>query len=119
MAETGPLNPSEHFSFDQMVVPGANPDLAQRANLAILCDPTLEAIRSLLGVPLEIVSGFDPDDPEHAEGLGCNFRVHGWPLKAALDAIYASPIPVQILSLEEGKDRSFHIHLSVPPAVTA
>ena len=46
MSETGPLNPSEHFSFEQMVCAGANPTPDQMANLQALCDPSLEAVRS-------------------------------------------------------------------------
>ena len=113
MSETGPLDPSEHFSFDQMVSAGADPTHDQMANLQALCDPSLEAVRSLLANPLEIVKGFDPTDPGHADGLAVDFTVPGWALRDAYNAISGSTIPFSGLQLEGTPAGPWHIELSI------
>lgn len=117
MAETGALNPSEHFNFAQMVVAGADPTPQQASNLVALCDGSLELVRSLLNAPLEIVKGLDPSDPEHAEGLAADFLAPGWIVNDAVAAIQGHlEIPQSAVRLEEGADGIWHIHFAIGEA---
>lgn len=91
---------SEHFSLEELTrsetatrhgIPNT-PNRDQAAALGLLCVDLLEPARALLGVPLQVSSGFRCPD--------LNARVGGQPNSAHLDGRAADFIPIG-LSLDQ------------------
>jgi len=110
MADTGALNPSEHFWFGQMVRKGFVPTPEQSDNLVWLCEQVMEQIRSIYSQPPEIVKGWDPEDELHREGLACDFRLSGVPLVQLSYELVMSTMPIARAYIEPD-GMQWHIHV--------
>jgi hypothetical protein len=128
MAETGALNPSEHFSFDEMTVTSTGlpnvPGAACQANLVRLCDDLMEPIRSLLNQPLHVNSGYRSPAVNHAvggasnsahlEGRACDFKpTNGMAIRDAFDVIRRSTLPIDKILLECHGANTWWIHVQI------
>lgn len=90
------------------------PDVDQLANLQRLCEEILEPVRDLLGVPLDITSGFrapavnaaipevGSHTSQHQLGEAADFVPRGLLLADAFHRIRQSDIPVDQCILESG-----------------
>lgn len=120
---------SEHFSLDEMTRSATalrlgynnTPDKTAIDNMALLCDTLLEPIRSMLGVPMHIDSGFRSKDlnaavkgakhSAHMEGRAADFIPTGAALLSAFDAIRRSSLPFDQVIIECGA----WIHIAIAP----
>jgi zinc D-Ala-D-Ala carboxypeptidase len=111
---------SDNFSLDELSMSQMalrlgidnTPPLDAVMNLVQLCDILLEPIRTLLGVPLHIDSGYrttavnaaigGAKDSAHLEGRAADFVPIGMPLKEAFDRIRMSDLPYDQVIIECG-----------------
>jgi hypothetical protein len=118
---------SEHFSFSELTRTGTGlpnaPSVEAGANLVRLAESLLEPIRTLLGAPLIVHSGFRCEavnravkgDPKsaHLEGRACDFHPgNAVDIKRAFEAILFSGLPYDKVLLEH-KEGSWWIHIQV------
>lgn len=123
------MNLSEHFTLGELtrsqtaLRKGVNntPNDAQRANLERLCVVLLEPIRALLGVPLQIDSGYrsavintlvgGAAHSAHLDGRAADVIPLGMSLEQAFQSIRSSSLPFDQLIIECG----IWLHVSIPP----
>lgn len=122
------LRLSEHFSLDEMTRSDTGlrrglenaPNAGEVRNLVVLCETILEPIRSMLGVPLHINSGYrcpavnsavgGKVASAHMDGRAADFVPIGMYLREAFDKIKASDLPWDQLIIEFGT----WIHVAIP-----
>ena len=117
------MNLSEHFTLEELTFTSHRqfdntPNSLQINNLSRLAE-FLEQVRTLLGKPILIDSGFRSPDVNQAVGstsrsqhlLGCaaDFRVPGMTPAEVVKAIHSSDLPYDQLILELG-----WTHISIP-----
>lgn len=123
---------SPHFTLDELtrsrtaVKLGIRnvPDGMQQAELKRLATDLLEPIRALLGVPLQINSGFRSVTLNHAvggvrnsahlDGRAADFVPMGMNLQDAWEAIKDSGRPFDQLIFEQSPDGATWLHIALP-----
>lgn len=123
------MNLSEHFTLQELTASGIalrtgldnTPDAPHVANLTRLCEMLLEPVRSLLGVPLHINSGYRSGlvnaaiggamNSAHMEGRAADFVPIGFPLREAFDVLRTSGLPFDQIIFE----CAAWIHIAVAP----
>jgi hypothetical protein len=121
---------SEHFLLSEMARSQTalrqgidnTPDADSLENLRVLCNTLLEPVRTLLGVPLHIDSGYRSPilnsavggafDSAHLEGRAADVIPIGMDLHVAFLAIEKSPLSFDQLIIE----CNAWLHISIPPA---
>lgn len=110
---------SPHFSLEELVYSATalrwgldnTPSGAQVTNLRALCLDQLEAVRTLLGVPIHVDSGYraaavnaavgsTANHSDHLDGNAADIIPIGMDLRLAFDKIRASAIPFKQLIIE-------------------
>lgn len=117
---------SRHFTFGELThtdtgLPNV-PEVPQGANLVRLAEKLLEPIRTLLGQPMMIHSGFrcaavnsrvgGAKNSAHLEGRAADFHAGNMPCREAFDRIRSSGLPYDKLILEEHGGR-YWIHIQI------
>lgn len=122
------MNLSSNFTLDELVFSQIalrkgidnTPNAEQIGNLQRLCTTLLEPVRTLLGVPLHVDSGFrcgmlntlvgsTAPHSAHLDGLAADVVPKGMQLQTAFDLIRAGSLPFDQIIVECGA----WLHLSI------
>lgn len=124
------MNLSDHFSLAELTFSQVaarkgisnEPTLAVTENLTRLCADLLEPIRTLLGVPMRIDSGYrsplvneavgGANDSAHLTGRAADLVPIEYDLQSAFDAIRKSDLPIDQVIFE---CRAW-VHVAIAPA---